>query len=191
MVHDKVSLGIHRTKILSQTLIVEGGEEGHVVHALKNVCLSGNTILSHYVKFLWQTGHRTTGTPIRTTLWVPPVPSVLLLIANMPAFSCCWNLMYWMDKWVCKSQMLTLQQSIEKQADHLTCSSSFAPMKNKGNIFISSITIIDSLPSMSTRCPYLANVRLFWSHRPCKHQAVHGMSSRQVHVYKSCLPAWE
>ena len=52
--------------------------------------------------------------------------------------------------------MLTLQQSIEKQADHLTCSLFILLFKNKGIIFVSSIMLIESMLLMSRQ-----HLRLF------------------------------
>lgn len=72
----KVSLDTHGAGISSQTLIFGGGEGTHHVHVVKTVYLSENMILSHHVKFLWQTGHPITGTPIRIDLWTFFVLSV-------------------------------------------------------------------------------------------------------------------
>lgn len=47
--------------------------------------------------------------------------------------------------------MLTLQQSIGKQADHLTCRFAFLPIENKEMTSIPSLMMIGAMLSVSTQ----------------------------------------
>jgi hypothetical protein len=143
--------------------------------------------LSYHVEIC---GHPIINTPIRNIIWVFSVSSVLFADdrdAGILLLLSSYVLNGQVDLQIANADFAPVYWKTGRPSDLQLC---LSPDREYGTHLHS---IHHDNHVVCFRCLHnvrdLASVKLFWSHQPCKQQAVHDMSTRQVYAYKSCLPA--